>query len=85
MPSQNFKILLGYVQNLVSGSKDRLVADARAMVEDNSKIPFDGLEGRLIEETTEGKDALRSKILAAKLKRAEKVAALWTAFLINLI
>ena len=45
------------------------------MLEDRSKIPFDELETRLIEETGEGRDELRKKILDAKVKRVEKVAA----------
>ena len=61
---------------MAEATKERLIADARGMIEDNAKIPFDELESRLIDETTEGKEALRAKIQAAKIKRAEKVAAL---------
>ena len=77
VPSRYFKTLVAYVDTIEpAAARQRIAEEACELLGDHSKIPFEALESRLIEETNDVKARaeLKQKILMAKVKRIEKIA-----------
>ena len=78
LPSKFFKIMMQYIATMHEGSKQRVIDDARQLVENKDDIKLDDLETQLISEADDQDERkeLKTKIINAKIKRIEKVAEL---------
>ena len=67
-----------YIATMHEGSKQRVIDDARQLVENKDDIKLDDLETQLISEADDQDERkeLKTKIINAKIKRIEKVAEL---------
>ena len=68
--------MIQYIDTMHEASKQRVLEDARKLIENKDDIKLDDLETQLISEADdlEEKKALKTKIIDAKIKRMEKVA-----------